>query len=63
MLFGIYPDYNGHPLSRVENILYEATSKSIWAVALGFIIFSCAMDKGGNDLFGYKNNFEKNIYS
>ena len=52
MLFGIYPNFNGNPLTRVENILYQSTSRILWAFALGFIIFSCSMKKGGfvNDI-------------
>lgn len=47
MLFGIYPNVSGHPLSLVANILYQATSKIIWAVALSYIIISC-LKNGGN---------------
>lgn len=56
MLFGIFPNFNEDPskhLSRTENILYQASCRSIWALALAFIIFSCCMNKGGlfNDIF------------
>ena len=46
MLFGIYPNVSGNPLSRVANILYQATSKIIWSVALAYIIFSCLKRDG-----------------
>ncbi len=50
MLFGYWPnlqtDETKH-LNRVENILYQSTSKVIWSFGLSFIIFSCVMNKGG----------------
>lgn len=57
MLFGLYPDYHTpeNPLNLTEHILYQATSRTIWGVALAFIVFSCAMDKGGmiNDMLSW----------
>lgn len=50
MLFGYWPNFETNPakhLNRVENILYQSTSRIIWAAALAFIIFSCVMKKGG----------------
>ncbi len=59
MLFGVYPNYNVNPsnhLSRAENILYQAASRIIWSLALGFIIFSCVMKSGGfvNDMLTWR---------
>ena len=47
MIFGIYPNYNGHPLSLASNILYQATSRIVWALGLGYVIFACATSHGG----------------
>ncbi len=47
MLFGLYPDFNGNPLSRVSHILYQSSSRIIWAVALAYIIYSCQTSNGG----------------
>ena len=47
VLFGLYPDFNGAPLSRDVHILYHSFSKPIWALGLGFIIFSCNTSNGG----------------
>jgi peptidoglycan/LPS O-acetylase OafA/YrhL len=46
MLFGIYPNFTSSPLNRVSNILYQSTSRIIWAMALGFIIYSCVINGG-----------------
>lgn len=48
MVYGLYPDNNGegHPLNRSEHILYQATSRTLWAIALAFVVFSCTMKKG-----------------
>ncbi len=58
MLFGTYPNLNANPanhLNRAENILYQASSRIIWALALGFVIFSCVMNGGGfvNDILSW----------
>lgn len=58
MLFGYWPNFETNPakhLNRVENILYQSTSRIIWAAALAFIIFSCVMKKGGfiNDMLSW----------
>ena len=48
MVFGIYENMNGAPtLSRASNILYQSTSKIIWALALGYIIYACVTSNGG----------------
>ena len=46
MLFGIYPNFNGNPLNKVENILYQSTSRIIWAIALAYVIMSCIKHNG-----------------
>ncbi len=48
MLFGVHDNFNGGPpLSRVSNILYQSTSRIIWALALGYIIYACITSNGG----------------
>lgn len=47
MLFGLYPDFNNNPLSKVSHILYQATCKFIWAIGLSYIIFACLNKQGG----------------
>ena len=52
MVFGLWPDSkaqfgDGQPLNRTEHILYQATSRTLWALALAFIVFTCTMKKGG----------------
>lgn len=54
MLFGIYPEYKGHPLNRVEHILYDSSSKVIWAISLSYLIFSCTMNTRGKSIFFMK---------
>ncbi len=50
MLFGYWPNFQTDVtkhLNRVENILYQSTSRIIWSLGLSFIVFSCVMNKGG----------------
>ncbi len=59
ILFGTYPNLSTNPgnfLNKTENILYQASSRVIWSMGLGFIIFSCANGKGGfvNDFLCWK---------
>ena len=54
LLFGLYPDYeegDGHGLNKAEHILYQSSSRALWAMALAFMVFSCTMGKGGEWLF------------
>ncbi|CAF0932692.1 unnamed protein product [Brachionus calyciflorus] len=55
MLFGIYPNLNGDPLSLTANILYQASSRIIWAVGLSYVIFACVTSHGGfiNKILGW----------
>lgn len=45
MLFGIYSDFLNDPLSKVSHILYQASSRSIWAISLSYIIYYCLNSK------------------
>lgn len=51
ILFGLYEDYNGSPLSRTQHILYQASSRTLWAIGLGYIILACLSNQGGKYLF------------
>ena len=59
MIFGIYPNYKDFPetytnytalpeaaLTYAENIMFDATSKVIWAVCVAYIIYSCLIHGG-----------------
>lgn len=47
ILFGLYEDYNGSPLSKTQHILYQASSRTLWAIGLGYIILACLSNQGG----------------
>jgi peptidoglycan/LPS O-acetylase OafA/YrhL len=55
ILFGLYNDFNGSPLSRETHIIYQATSRIIWSIGLAGIIYSC-LNSGGiiNDILSWK---------
>ncbi len=49
MVFGLYDDFNGGPpLSRLSNILYQSSSRTIWAIGLGYIVYACLTSNGGH---------------
>lgn len=60
MLFGVWPNFDFYNpanfLTKTQNILYQSTSRIIWCMGLGFIIFSCVNNKGGfvNDILCWK---------
>ena len=63
MVFGIYPNLTSHPLNLTTNILYQASSRNVWALALGFIIYSCVVNGGKLiNLFNYLNIFQLNEF-
>jgi hypothetical protein len=47
LVFGLYPNAQGNPLSREAMILYRSFSAVVWAMCLGFLIFSCVTSFGG----------------
>lgn len=48
MVFGVYDNFNGGPpLNKVINILYQATSRTVWSLGLGFIVYACLTGQGG----------------
>jgi hypothetical protein len=50
MLFGLYEDYDNNPLSKTSHMLYQATSRFIWAVGLSYLIYACLNSGGGINL-------------
>ena len=51
--FGLY---KGDKLNKTTLILYQATTRNLWALSLGYIIFACAYSQGGviNDILCWK---------
>ncbi len=47
LLYGLYGDFNGHPLTREQHIWYQATFRILWSVGLSYIIFACLNSQGG----------------
>jgi hypothetical protein len=48
MIFGTHSNFSGGPgLSRVSNILYQSTSRIIWAIGLGYVVYACVTSNGG----------------
>lgn len=46
MVFGLYPNFTDNKLDRVANILYQSSSRIIWALCVSSIIYSCMMNGG-----------------
>ena len=47
LLYGLYGDFNGHPLTVDQHILYQASFRVLWSVGLSYIIFACLNSQGG----------------
>lgn len=47
MVFGLYVKKGEAPLSRVSLLLYQSTSRVIWSVGLGYIVYACSSKQGG----------------
>ena len=52
VLFGVYPNFDGHVLPKWLNVFYEAASRTAWAVGLAYVIFACTTSHGGK-LFSF----------
>lgn len=46
VLFGLYEDYHGNSLSRVAHILYQSSTRTLWALGLAYIIYACLNSQG-----------------
>ena len=51
LIFGVYPNFNGQELTKVENILYQSFSRPIWGSALSFIIYTCVTGNSSRIFF------------
>nr|XP_054759834.1 uncharacterized protein LOC129265960 [Lytechinus pictus] len=47
VVYGLYGEFNGHPLSTAENAIYMAFAHFAWAIALSWVIFACHYGYGG----------------
>lgn len=47
VVFGLYPDINGHTISRSGHIMYQTLSRIGWSVSLSYMIFACITFNGG----------------
>eukprot|EP00057_Strongylocentrotus_purpuratus_P001394 XP_001198703.2 PREDICTED: nose resistant to fluoxetine protein 6 [Strongylocentrotus purpuratus] len=56
VVYGLYGEFNGSPLSTAENAIYMAFSHFAWAIALSWVIFACHYGYGGwiNDFLSWK---------
>ena len=43
IVYGIYPLYAGHSVSNLFVIVYQTTSRFLWALAVSYMIFSCVV--------------------
>ena len=50
LIFFIYPDYQGNPLSKPTHIIYQCFSRTLWGISIGFMIFSCITKYGGKKI-------------
>lgn len=43
------------PWKKANHVAYETTSRPVWAISVGYIIFSCVIGKGGfiNDILSW----------
>lgn len=51
MLYGVYDDFNGKPMSVDVAALYNAVHKTVWGAAVCWVIFACATGNGGMPSF------------
>lgn len=48
-IFILYPDFKHFPgfyYDRFFHIVYQSTSRIIWAISVGLIIYACGISKG-----------------
>jgi len=51
VLYGVYDDFNGKPMSVDVAALYNAVHKTVWGAAVCWVIFACATGNGGMPSF------------
>ncbi|KAL5012556.1 hypothetical protein ScPMuIL_011107 [Solemya velum] len=56
VLYGLYPEMNGHPLTPEVAAVYNALARTAWGVGISWLIFACASGYGGfvNDLLSWE---------
>ncbi|XP_071493571.1 nose resistant to fluoxetine protein 6-like [Diadema antillarum] len=56
VVYGLQGEFNGKPLTTVENALYMAFAHLGWACAMAWVIFACVSGYGGwiNDFLSWK---------
>ena len=47
LVYGLYPSYNGHIMTELENAIYLGLSRTLWGLGLSFFIFICYSGMGG----------------
>ena len=47
VLYGLYDVSNGHPLSTPVSAFYSSTHRTVWAAAIGWVLFACTTGNGG----------------
>ena len=58
LIFGIWKSgilFQGDPWPYESLVFYEGSKRNLWALSLGFMIFSCVLGKGGfiNDILSW----------
>ncbi|XP_033763772.1 nose resistant to fluoxetine protein 6-like [Pecten maximus] len=47
VVFGLYEDFRGNPMSSELLILYYAVNKTVWGACICWVVFACATGNGG----------------
>ncbi|GFR89284.1 nose resistant to fluoxetine protein 6 [Elysia marginata] len=52
VVYGLFEDTNGHPISTEVAALYNALARIAWGAAVCWVIFACATGYGGVSFYG-----------
>ena len=47
VIYGMYTDGDSHVMSKWESVVFVAVFRTVWGVALCWVIFACATGHGG----------------